>query len=154
MKVIFLQDVPHVAKPGENKEVADGYARNYLIPKRLAVPANVQAVSIAEAQRRAKARRQAETETELKYLAKELDGKEFTIKGRAGAKEHLYGAITNADIAAELEKSAGLVVDRRKIELTAPIRSLGSYDVTIRLAKDIVPTIKVTVVGEGEKKES
>jgi large subunit ribosomal protein L9 len=153
MKVIFLQDVPGVAKSGENKEVASGYARNYLLPKRLAAPADVHAVSIAEAQRRAKARRQAETETELKDLASELNGKEITIKARAGAKEHLYGAITNADIAAELEKK-GLVVDRRKIELAAPIRSIGSYEVTIRLAKDIVPTIKVSVAGEGEKKES
>ena len=154
MKVIFLQDMPGVAKAGESKEVASGYARNYLLPKRLAAPADVHAVSIAEAQRRAKARRQAETETELKDLANELNGKELTIKARAGAKEHLYGAITNADIAAELEKSAGLVVDRRKIELATPIRQVGSYEVTIRLARDIVPTIKVTVVGEGEKKES
>ena len=154
MKVIFLQDVPGVAKSGESKEVASGYARNYLLPKRIAAPADVQALSVAEAQRRSKARRQADTETELKDLAKELNGKEFTIKARAGAKEHLYGAITNADIAAELTKSAGLVVDRRKIELAAPIRQVGSYEVTIRLARDIVPTIKVTVVGEGEKKES
>lgn len=153
MKVIFLQDVPHVAKAGENKEVADGYARNFLLPNKLAVAADVHAVSVAEAQRRAKARRKAETETELKDLAKELDGKEFTIKAKVGAKEHLYGAITNADIAAELEKSAGLTVDRRKIELATPIRQLGSFDVVIRLAKDIVPTIRVTVVGEGEKKE-
>jgi large subunit ribosomal protein L9 len=154
MKVIFLQDVPGVAKSGESKEVASGYARNYLLPKRIAAPADVQALSVAEAQRRSKARRQAETTAELKDLANELNGKEFTIKARAGAKDQIYGAVTNADIAAELEKSAGLVVDRRKIALAAPIHSLGSYEVTIRLAKDIVPTIKVTVVGEGEKKES
>ena len=148
MKVVFLKDVPRVAKAGEIKEVANGYGRNFLIPQELAMLASPQAISLAEAQRRVKARQQAESEAELLELARELEGKEITLEARVGAQEHLYGSITNADIAAELESSAGLVVDKRKIELAEPIRELGSYEVAVRLAKEIVPKIKVTVMAK------
>jgi len=148
MKVIFLEDVPSVARVGEIKEVATGYARNFLIPRKLALLAGAQAISQAEAQRRKKVRQQAESEGELLELAKQLDGREITIEAKVGAKDHLYGSVTNADITTELEKSVGLVVDKRKIELDEAIRQIGSYEITIRLAKDIVPRIKVTVVGE------
>ena len=153
MKVIFLQDFPGVAKAGEMKEVASGYGRNFLIPQELAMLATPQAVILAEARRRAKARQQAESEAEFLELAQELEGKEITLEARVGAQDHLYGSITNADIAAELESSAGLVVDKRKIELAEPIRELGSYEVVVKLAKEIVPKIKVTVVAQ-EKEES
>jgi large subunit ribosomal protein L9 len=148
MKVVFLKDVARVAKAGEIKEVANGYGRNFLIPQELAMLASPQAISLAEAQRRVKARQQAESEAELLELARELEGKEITIEARVGAQEHLYGSVTNADIAAELESSAGLVVDKRKIELAEPIRELGSYEVAVRLAKEIVPKIKVTVMAK------
>ena len=151
MKVVFLKDVPRVAKAGEIKEVASGYGRNFLIPRELAMLANPQAISLAEAQRRVKARQQAESEAELVELARELEGKEITLEARVGAQEHLYGSITNADIAAELESSAGLVVDKRKIELAEPIRELGNYEVAVRLAKEIVPKIKVTVTAKVEE---
>ncbi|MFC1915049.1 50S ribosomal L9 C-terminal domain-containing protein, partial [Chloroflexota bacterium] len=72
-------------------------------------------------------------------------GKEITLKARVGAKDHLYGSITSADVAAELESAFGLVVDKRKIELAEPIRQLGSHEITIRLAKDVVPKINLTV---------
>jgi large subunit ribosomal protein L9 len=151
MKVVFLKDVPRVAKAGEIKEVASGYGRNFLIPQELAMLASPQAISLAEAQRRAKAHQQAESETELLELARELEGKEITLEARVGAQEHLYGSITNADIAAELESSAGLVVDKRKIELAEPIRELGSYEVAVRLAKEIVPKIQVTVMAKADE---
>ena len=150
MKVVFLKDVPNVAHAGETKDVASGYARNFLIPRGFAVIANAQAMDLVEAQRRAKARQQAETEAEMKALAEELEGKELTLEARVGAQEQLYGSITNADIAAELE-SGGIVVDKRKIELDEPIRQLGSYEITIKLAKDITPKIKVTVTGKTEE---
>ncbi len=148
MKVIFLQDVPGVAKTGETKEVASGYGRNFLIPKKLAMLANPQAVSLAETRRRVKARQQAESEAEFLELAQELEGKEITLEARVGAQEHLYGSITNADIAARLESIAGLVVDKRKIELADPIRELGTYEVVVKLAKEIAPKIKVTVIAQ------
>jgi len=150
MKVIFLEDVPKVAKTGDILEVADGYARNYLIPKRLALLADDQSLTLAEAKRRKKAREQAETEAEMRELAKMLEGKEITLKARAGAQERLYGSITSADIAAELEKG-GLVIDKRKIDLAEPIHQLGSYDLMVKFAKDIEAKIKVNVVEEEAK---
>jgi len=148
MKVIFLEDVPNVARAGEIKEVANGYGRNYLIPQKLAILAGPQALHTAEAQIKARASREAQTETEMIELATRLDGKEITLKARVGQKERLYGSITPADIASELESTTGLVVDKRKVEIDEPIRQLGSYEVTIRLAKDIVPKITVTVAEE------
>ena len=148
MKVIFLKDVPDVASAGEIKEVADGYGRNFLIPKKLALLANSQAISLVEAQRRTKVRQQAGSEAELLELARELDGREITLKARVGAKDRLYGSVTSGDIAAELKDSAGLMVDKRKIELAEPIRQLGSEEITVRLGKDIAPKIRVTVIEE------
>jgi len=145
MKVIFLQDVPNVARAGEIKEVASGYGRNFLIPKKLALLANLPALSTIKTQLKTEAGSEVQTEDRLAELAQELEGKEITLKARAGAKDHLYGSITSADIAAELESNSGVVIDKRKIELTDPIRQLGSYEVAIKLAKDIIPKIKVTV---------
>jgi len=148
MKVIFLEDVPKVARAGEIKEVADGYSRNFLIPQKLALPVTRQDMSVIEAQIRVRARRQAQTEAEMIELANNVDGKEIILKARAGQKGRLYGSITLADIASELETATGAVIDKRKIELQNPIRQLGSYEVSIRLAKDIVPKITVTVTVE------
>jgi len=152
MKVAFLENVPNVADAGEVKEVADGYARNYLIPKKLAVLADSKAANVVEAQLKKRARQQAQTETEMKELAKQLEGLEIVLQAKAGAKDRLYGSITNADVAEEIEKSAGIVVDKRKIELDEPIREVGSYEIAIKLTGDIVPKVKLTVMGE-EKAE-
>ena len=146
MRVIFLEDVPNVARAGEIKKVANGYGRNFLIPKKLALLANSPATSQIEAQRKSTARIQ--TDDELVKLAHQLEEREVNLKARVGAKDRLYGSITSADIAAELQNSAGVAVDKRKIELAEPIRQLGSYEVAIRLAKDIMPRIKVIVTAE------
>ncbi len=145
MKVIFLQDVPNVARAGEIKEVASGYGRNFLIPQKLALLASSPATSVIEAQRKISDRNQQQTEAEVVELANQLDGREVFLKAQVGAKDRLYGSITNADIAAELESATGLVIDKRRIELARPIHQLGSYEVIIRLAKDVIPKIKVTV---------
>jgi len=149
MKVVFLQDVPNVAKAGEIKEVAAGYGRNFLIPRKLAALASSQAMSQVETIDKTEAKENAE----LVELAARLEGKEVSLKAKAGAKERIYGSITSADIAAELESTAGIEVDKRKIELDEPIRQLGSYEVSIRLAKDILPKIKVTVTEEEAPKK-
>ena len=146
MRVIFLEDVPNVARAGEIKEVANGYGRNFLIPKKLALLANSPATSQLEVQPKLTA--QDQTEDELVKLANQLEGREITLKARVGAKDRLYGSVTNADIVAELQNIAGVAVDKRKVELVEPIRQLGSYEVAIRLARDIVPRIKVTVTAE------
>jgi large subunit ribosomal protein L9 len=152
MRVVFLQDVPNVAKAGEIKEVADGYGRNFLIPKKLASLAKHQAIKQIETGDKMK----AQVNTKLMALANQLEGKEVILKAKAGAKDRLYGSITTADIASELSNITGLVIDKRKIELDEPIRQLGSYEVAIRLAKDILPKIRVTVSEEetpkGEEK--
>ena len=145
MKVIFLQDVPDVARAGEIKEVTNGYGRNFLIPRKLALLAGSGVISAVGAQLEARVRGQGKTEDELVELANQLDGKEVILEVRTGVKDRLYGSVTAADIAAELENTAGLAVDKRRIELDEPIRQLGSHEVTIRLGKDIVPKIKVTV---------
>ena len=149
MRVVFLQDVPHVAQAGEIKEVADGYGRNFLIPKKLAALARPQVTSQIETRDKTKTKLNAE----LIELANQLEGKEVSLKAKAGAKDRLYGSITSADIAAGLNSATGLVIDKRKIELAEPIRQLGSYEVSIRLAKDIVPKIRVSVTEEEAKAE-
>ncbi len=148
MKVVFLQDVPNVASVGEIKEVADGYARNFLIPKKIALLASSSAASTVKAHFKAKASEKEKVRTESTKLANQIEGKEVILEARVGDKDRLYGSITSADIAAELESTAGLVIDKRKIELVEPIRQLGSYEVSVRLAQDIIPKIKVTVTAK------
>ena len=145
MKVIFLQDVPNIARVGEIKEVADGYGRNFLIPRKLALLARSEVINTIGAQLKVKAHSQAQTEAELLELANQLNGREVILEAQTGSKDRLYGSITTADIAAKLESITGLAIDKRKIELDESIRQVGSYEVSIRLAKDIAPQIKVTV---------
>ena len=145
MKVIFLQDVSGMARAGEIKEVADGYGRNFLIPRKLAELVESQAINAMKARLKAQARIQAQTEAELRELADQIDGKEVILEAQTGGKDRLYGSIAAADIAAELESTTGFVVDKRKIKLDESIRQVGSYEVTIRLGKDITSKIKVTV---------
>ena len=148
MKVVFLEDVPKVAKFGEIKEVADGYGRNFLIPKKLAALVAPGVTNRLEAQRRAQANKQGQMTAKLTQTAEELADKEVILKAKVGAKDRLYGRVTSADIAAELERITGVVVDKRKIRLAEPIRQLGSYEVLIKLGKDIMPKIRVTVTEE------
>ena len=146
MKVIFLENVPNLGRIGEIKEVADGYARNYLIPRQLALLAKPEVIEKVGGQLKAKERSLAETEAELLEMAGHLDGREVVIEARTGGKDRLYGSITAADIATAIEETTSLVVDKRKIELEQSIRETGSHEVVIRLAGDIVPRITVTVV--------
>lgn len=151
MKVVFLHDVPNVARAGETKEIADGYGRNFLIPKKLAVLADKASTKTLERQRRI----EAKIEADMAEIAQQLTGKEVILKAQTGAQEKLYGSITPADIADELQNATGIAIDKRKIELAEPIRQLGSHEVTIKLAKDITTTITVTVVekekGQGDQ---
>ena len=148
MKVIFIEDVPNEGKAGQIKDVADGYGKNYLLPHKLAMPARAGDIKNVEAQIKARARVAAKTEAEMKALAGELEGKEIIIKAKVGQQDRLYGSITSADIAIGLGSSLKVIVDKRKIELAEPIRTLGSYEVPIKLGKDISTKIKITVVAE------
>lgn len=148
MKVIFLKDVPNVAKAGDTKEVTDGYGRNFLLPKKLAVVSKPGVVTQIKAQIEGR----AETE-KMKKLAAEIEGKEVTLTVKMGAKERMHGSITAANIATELKAVTGQDIDKRKIELAEPIKQLGSYDIAIKLAKDIEPKIKVNIIEKEKEPE-
>ena len=148
MKVVFMEDVPNVGKAGQIKDVADGYGSNYLIPHKLAVAAKPGDIKNVEAQIKARARIAAKSEGEMKALASELENKEITIKAKVGQQDRLYGSITSADVSAGLASAFKVNVDKKKIELAEPIRSLGTYEATIKLGKDISTKIKVNVAPE------
>lgn len=144
MKVIFLNDAPK-GKKGEIKDVADGYARNFLIPKGLALPATSAAIKLAQIRSEEKAQRQAREREELNRIIEELEGKELHFKAKAGAKGRLHGAITSAYIAGELAKLTGFEIDKKKIELEEPLHHLGSYEVVISLAKGLGAHVRVVI---------
>ncbi len=148
MRVIFLEDVKNVAKAGDSKEVADGYARNYLFPKKLALLSKPGTATVVKKQIEAR----AETE-KMKKLAADIDGKEITFKVKVGVKDRMHGSITAANISAELQNFTDYDIDKRKIELPETIKQLGSYDVAIKLAKGIEPKIKVTLIKKEEEPE-
>jgi large subunit ribosomal protein L9 len=146
MKVVFLEDVPDVAGSGEVKEVADGYARNFLIPRKLAAQATNQVTSQLEAQQASRAKKKAHMAAEIDKMAQQLDGSQISIKVKGGVKGRLYGSVTSADIAQALSQASGLEIDKRKVELAEPIRELGTFEVAVKLGKDALPRIKVNVV--------
>lgn len=148
MKVIFIEDVPNVARVGQTRVVADGYARNFLLPRKLAVIANSQAAVAIESQLKKKIKQRELEEAEMAALAEKIDGIEITIRAKVGESDKLYGSVTGADIAEELSQSAGYEIDKRKIELAEPIRQVGSHDVTVRFTHDITAIIKVNVISD------
>ncbi len=150
MEVLLLKDVKRLGKAGEVRQVADGYARNYLIPRGLAAPASAGAVREAQANLEARARRAEKEQAEAQRLAGQLSGVTLTFKARAGESGRLYGSVTPADIADEIKKQTGKTVDRRKIALEEPIRELGIYRVPIRFSGDITAEISVRVEAQGE----
>jgi large subunit ribosomal protein L9 len=148
MKVVFLESVPNVAKVGEVKEVADGYGRNFLLPRKLALLATPSALKEAEVQVQKQHEREERFAAELGLLAQQLEGYVVTFSAKVVEEGRLYGSIRDSDIADELSKLTGLDIERRKVELEEPIRQLGEYEVTVRLSKDLAPAIKVIITQE------
>jgi large subunit ribosomal protein L9 len=148
MKVLLTQTVKNVGNSGDIKEVADGYARNYLIPRGLAAVATAAAVKQAESQRAAEQRREERNVSENQRLAATLGETAVVLRARAGAQGRMYGAITAADIAAAIEEKLGKPIDRHRIELEGPLRTLGEHKVPIRVARDLVPEVTVTIESE------
>jgi large subunit ribosomal protein L9 len=146
VKVLLKENVEHLGKAGETKEVADGYARNYLIPRGLATPATKGIVQQATAQKQAEQRRQERVQTEREDLARRIDKAEIVFKAKVGEQHRLYGSITSADIAEELGRKVGHEIDKRDVEISEPIRNLGSFKIPVRLGPKLIP--KVTVVVE------
>jgi large subunit ribosomal protein L9 len=153
VKVIFLEDVPKVAKAGQSKEVADGYARNFLLPRKLAVLASSQTAAAVETHLKKVTKQRAIEEAEMSELAKMINGMEITLKAKVGENEKLYGSVTGADIAEALSKNINREIDKRKVELAEPIRQVGIYDVTIRFTHEITAVVNVTVMSDEEGAE-
>ena len=148
MKVVFIQEVPKVAHPGEVKEVADGYARNYLFPRQLAVLATPAELKRVEALRKAEAHLLGKAEKEAESLSAKLRDTTITFKVKAGEQGQLYGSVTNVDIARGLQEAMGVDIDRRKVELGEPLRQLGTYEVTVKLSAKHSPKVKVVIEAE------
>jgi large subunit ribosomal protein L9 len=147
MKVIFLKDVPK-GKRGEIKEVADGYARNFLFPKGMALPATPSATKEAKLLLDKKVEHQTRQQEEQSKVAQELEGKELRFKAKAGAKGRLHGAITSANIAEELSRVTGLEIDKKRVEMDEPLHQLGDYEIVINLGTGSVAKIKVIIEEE------
>jgi large subunit ribosomal protein L9 len=144
MKVIFLQDVKGQGKRGEVKDVSEGYANNFLIPRGLAKIATEGNMKSLQVQKQAEARRKDREKEQAQQLAKQIEALTVRIKAKAGEGGRLFGSITSKQIAEELEKM-NIRVDKRKIDLPEPIRSLGGSQVPIKLYPDVVATLKVEV---------
>jgi large subunit ribosomal protein L9 len=149
MKVLFKKDVADVARAGQVKDVADGYARNFLIPRGLAVVANSAALKqVAEVQAVA-ARRAGEEEQAARELKGKLEAQPIVLEAKAGSTGRLYGSITTADVVAAAKKQLGADLDRRDVDIAEPVRQLGSYPVTVRLHKNVTATVTIEVRAVG-----
>lgn len=150
MKVLLTQDVYNLGHAGEVKTVADGYGRNYLLPRGMAVLATVGTLKRADAVRTAAVKRRAQEQSDMDALSQVINGVSLHFTARTGEKGKLYGSITSANIADKLSALIGKEFDRRKIALREPLRDIGTHVVTIRLATDINPTVNVIVTPEGQ----
>lgn len=154
MKVILIADVYKHGVAGEIVNVADGYARNYLIPQKLALKATAGALRQAEELRKDAKARRARIHNEMKGIAELVEGTELFFPVKAGNSGKLYGSVTMGDVADAINEKLNLELDRRRIGEGSSIRELGVHDVRVRLASDLVPVVKVTVYREGESPES
>ncbi|MGQ9925636.1 MAG: 50S ribosomal protein L9 [Chloroflexaceae bacterium] len=148
MKVILLQDVEHLGKAGEIKDVSGGFGRNYLIPKGYAVLATRGQIKQAEQRLAAEQRRVEAVRRDAEAIAARINGRTVTLNVKVGEQDRLYGSVTSSDIAEQIAVQLGVEVDRRKIELDEPIKRTGTYPVTVRLMSGVEPTVNVIVAAE------
>lgn len=146
MKVILTKDVSELGKKGDVVDVADGYARNYLVPKSLAVKASAGAMRQAETMREAREESEKRAREEADRIKGALEGTKVVVAARAGDEGKLYGSIGAADVAEALQKFAGIEVDRKTIEIDEAIRTIGMHEVTIRNHPDVEFTVSLDVV--------
>jgi len=148
MEVILREHVDNLGKRGEIVKVADGYARNYLLPRKLALPANAGNKKHVERERKIMETRESEEKGAAEAIAARLSAIDISIARRTGDTEQLYGSVTSGDIA-EFLKAKGFDIDRRKLILPEPIKSIGSFDVPLKLHREVTVPLKVRVVKEG-----
>ncbi|HEX5586128.1 MAG TPA: 50S ribosomal protein L9 [Acidimicrobiia bacterium] len=148
MKVVLREDVESLGNKGDLVDVADGYARNYLVPRGLALKATKGVVAQAEAMRRNREAREVRDRGAAQELAARLTSSPVQVKARAGDGGKLFGSITSADIVAAVQAATGVELDRRKVSLSEPIRELGDTEVPVKLHADVDVVLAVSVVAE------
>jgi len=153
MEVILKEDVANLGHRGDVVKVADGYGRNFLLPRKLALQATAANKAVIEQMKAAAARRSATEKIQAEELVTKLEPVVLTFTRKSGESGHLFGSVTSADIAAELS-AKGFDMDRRKIQLNEPLKSLGSFDVAIRLHREVTAHLKVKVLGEAGPEEA
>lgn len=150
MRVILLEDVEGLGTKGDLVEVADGYGRNYLVPRGLAEEATKGNIKSLEQRRQALLRRAEQERAAAQAQAERIAAATVTVLARAGEKGRLFGSVTTADIAEAVQEQLGIEIDRRRVQLDEPIRAIGSYEVPVKLHQDVTATIRLTVQAEGE----
>ena len=145
MKVILLQDVKGKGKKGQMIEVSDGYARNYMLPRKIAMEATADAVNTMRMNDKATAERIAREKAEALEVSKKLRELTLIVKAKGGGQGRLFGAVTNTEIAAALEKQAGIKLDKRKIVLNETIKNVGTYTATCKLGYEITAPLTVKI---------
>ncbi|MCL6614324.1 MAG: 50S ribosomal protein L9 [Firmicutes bacterium] len=148
MKIVLMQDVKALGRKGEIKDVADGYARNFLIPKGLAVPATEGNLRALEQARALKERHEIQEEAEARAIAARLEGLHLVVRAKAGESGRLFGSITGKDVAEAIRRQTQIELDRKKIDLPEGLKKLGRYQIPIRLYRGVSVEIEVEVVPE------
>lgn len=149
MEVILKEDVPKLGHRGDVVKVAEGYGRNYLLPRKLAIEATSGNKAVIEQMRQSAVRKTAVEKADADALSKQLEAVTLTFQRKVGEKDHLFGSVTSADVADGLEKK-GFNIDRRKLQMSEPFKSLGEFDVPVKLHRDVTSHIKVIVEKEAE----
>jgi large subunit ribosomal protein L9 len=152
MEVILKEDVQKLGSRGDVVKVAEGYGRNYLLPRKLAIEATTANRAVIEQMKAASVRRVAREKGDAETIAKQFAGVELSFTRKSGDKDQLFGSVTSADIARELE-SKGIEVDRRKIQLDEPLKTVGDHQVNIKLHKDVIVPVKVKIQKEAGAEE-
>ena len=145
MKVILLQDVKGKGKKGQMLEVSDGYARNFMLPKKLAIEATTDAVNTMRMNDKAAAEKAAKERAEALEISKKLREMTLTVTAKGGGAGRLFGSVTNQEIADALKAKSGITLDKRKIVLSDPIKSVGTYTVTCKLGYEISAPLTVKI---------
>jgi large subunit ribosomal protein L9 len=149
MKLILVNDVSSLGRKGDVVEVAEGYGRNYLIPRNLATEASKGALAVLDEQRKASRKREAQALADAQTLAQRIADAKLSIKVRAGGNGKLFGAITNADVAAAINSALAVSIDKHKIGLKQQIKTLGSYPVEVKLYKNVIARATIDVIASG-----
>ena len=149
MRVVLLKDLPGKGRAGEIKEVSNGYAKNFLLPQGLALAVTPMVMNKVESRLQKERKEEIINRDKLVELAQKIEGREISLKARAGTGERLFGSITAADIAEELSRAIGSTIDKKKIDIEKSLRQAGSYEVAVKLTSDLKP--QITVVIEEEK---